>query len=60
MAIYRMLRTASFSPEDVERLAAAYEDALQTLHIVNRADPITVQSPAVSPAEPMTVMVTVT
>ena len=42
MAIYQMLRTASFSPEDVERLATAYEDALQVLQIVNRADPITV------------------
>ena len=42
MAIYQMLRTASFSPEDVERLATAYEDALQVLRIVNRADPITV------------------
>jgi hypothetical protein len=42
MAIYQMLRTASFSPEDVERLATAYEDALHALRIVNRADPITV------------------
>ena len=42
MAIYQMLRTASFSPEDVERLATAYEDAPQVLRIVNRADPITV------------------
>jgi len=37
-----MLRTASFSPEDSERLATAYEDALRALHVVNRADPITV------------------
>ncbi len=36
-----MLRTASFSPEDNERLATAYEDALRALHIANRADPIT-------------------
>lgn len=42
MAIYGMLRTASFSPQDNERLAAAYEDALHALRIVNRADPITV------------------
>jgi len=37
-----MLRTASFSPEDSERLATAYEDALRALHVVNRADRITV------------------
>ena len=37
-----MLKTLSFSPEDVERLATAYEDALHALRIVNRADPITV------------------
>jgi len=42
VAIYRMLRTASFSPEVNERLAAAYEDALRALRIANRADPITV------------------
>jgi hypothetical protein len=37
-----MLRTASFSPEDIERLTTAYEDALRALRVVNRADPITV------------------
>ena len=42
MAIYPMLKTVSFSPEEVERLATAYEDALRSLHLVNRADPITV------------------
>jgi hypothetical protein len=42
MAIYPMLKTVAFSPEDVERLATAYEDALKALRIVNRADPITV------------------
>ena len=42
MAIYPMLKTVSFSPEDVERLATAYENALHALRIVNRADPITV------------------
>jgi integrase len=42
MAIYPMLKTVSFSPEDVERLATAYEDALRALRVVNRADPITV------------------
>jgi integrase len=42
MAIYQMLKTVSFSPEDIERLATAYEDALRALRVVNRADPITV------------------
>jgi integrase len=42
MAIYKMLKTVSFSPEDIERLATAYEDALRALRVVNRADPITV------------------
>jgi len=42
MAIYPMLKTVSFSPEEVERLATAYEDALRALRVVNRADPITV------------------
>jgi hypothetical protein len=36
-----MLRTAAFSPEDNERLATAYEEALRALHLVNRADPVT-------------------
>lgn len=42
MAIYRLLKAASFSPEDVERVKTAYEDALRALRIVNRADPLTV------------------
>jgi len=41
VAIYRMLRTASFSPEDNERLATVYEEALRALHLTNRADPLT-------------------
>jgi hypothetical protein len=36
-----MLRTAAFSPEDNQRLATAYEDALRALHLVNRDDPVT-------------------
>jgi hypothetical protein len=36
-----MLRTASFSPEENEWLAAAYEDALRALRLANRADPVT-------------------
>jgi len=41
VAIYRMLRTASFSPEVNEQLAAAYEDAVRALRLANRADPVT-------------------
>ena len=41
MAIYQLIQTASFSPEDVTRLTAAYEDALRKLQLSNRTDPIT-------------------
>jgi hypothetical protein len=41
MAIYHLIQTASFSPEDVTRLTAAYEDALRKLQLSNRTDPIT-------------------
>lgn len=41
MAIYRLLERSSFGPRDVERMIAAYEDALRVLHLVNRTDPVT-------------------
>jgi hypothetical protein len=41
VAIYRILRTAGFSPGDNERLATAYEDVLRALNLANRADPVT-------------------
>ncbi|MGB6539846.1 MAG: hypothetical protein WBF03_03095 [Xanthobacteraceae bacterium] len=41
MAIYQLIQTASFSPEDVTRLTTAYEDALRELQLSNRTDPIT-------------------
>lgn len=41
MAIYRMLRDASFGADEVIRLSAAYEYALQTLRLKKRTDPVT-------------------
>ena len=41
MAIYRILQNMPLSPEDISRLAAAYEATLQALNLVDRNDPIT-------------------
>jgi hypothetical protein len=41
VAIYRLLQEAAFGPEDVENLAAAYEDALRILGLKSRTDPLT-------------------
>jgi hypothetical protein len=41
MAIYRLLKEAAFSPEDVRRMTAAYEAALQLLRLNDRNDPVT-------------------
>jgi hypothetical protein len=41
VAIYRLLKEASFSPEDARRMTAAYEAALQLLRLVDRTDPVT-------------------
>ena len=40
MAIYRLLKSASFSPETIACMTAAYEDALRVLR-VDRQHPIT-------------------
>jgi hypothetical protein len=40
MTVHRLLQNLAFSQEDIERLAAAYEDALRALHISDRDDPI--------------------
>jgi len=40
VAIYQMIQTASYSPEDIERLTTAYEGALRLLQVANRTDPI--------------------
>jgi len=41
MAIYRILQNMPLSPEDISRLAAAYEATLQALGLADRNDPIT-------------------
>lgn len=41
MAIYRFLRTEAYEPQDVERLAHAYELALIRLDLKDRHDPLT-------------------
>ncbi len=38
MAIYRLLQQHAFSPEEITRMAAAYEDALVVLGISDRTD----------------------
>jgi hypothetical protein len=40
MTMHRLLQTLAFNPDDIERLAAAYEQALQALYISDRDDPI--------------------
>ena len=41
MAIYRLFSREPFSPSEQARLAAAYECALEKLHLKNRDDPVT-------------------
>ena len=41
MAIYRILQNSPLSPEDIGRLAAAYEATLKALDLIDRSDPIT-------------------
>jgi hypothetical protein len=38
--MYDTLLSAAFNQDDIERLAAAYEEALLALHISDRDDPI--------------------
>jgi hypothetical protein len=40
MAIRRLIQNLAFNQDDIERLAAAYEEALRFLHISDRDDPI--------------------
>jgi hypothetical protein len=40
VAIYRLLQGSAFDPDAVERIAAAYEDALLALKVTDRADPV--------------------
>ncbi len=41
MAIYRMIASGSFNPEQIEALTCAYEGALSDLKMVDRNDPLT-------------------
>jgi hypothetical protein len=40
MPIYRLLQNMPMEPEDIRRLTTAYEQALRTLGIVDRGDPL--------------------
>jgi len=41
MAIYRILQNVPMAPEDISRLATAYEAALKALGLADRTDPLT-------------------
>jgi integrase len=41
VAIYRLLQNSAFGPEDIERLSAAYEEALRLLQLSDRTDAAT-------------------
>jgi hypothetical protein len=40
MPLVRLLRDNSFGPEEIVVMSAAFEDALATLHLVDREDPL--------------------
>ena len=40
MTIHRLIQNLSFNQDDIDRLSAAYEDALRALHISDRDDPV--------------------
>ena len=41
MAIYRLLKEASFGPDELNQLGAAYERTLEALGLTDRNDPMT-------------------
>ena len=41
MTIHKLLKNATFRPEEIERLVAAYEETLRALGLKDRSDPIT-------------------
>jgi hypothetical protein len=41
MTIYRLLHHAAMEPKEVSRITAAYEQALHTLCVKDRDDPLT-------------------
>ena len=41
MAIYRLLKNSTLEPEEISRITEAYQQALHTLCIKDRDDPLT-------------------
>jgi len=41
MAIYRLLKNSTLGPEEISRITEAYEQALHTLCVKDRDDPLT-------------------
>jgi hypothetical protein len=41
MAIYRLLQNSALEPEEISRITKAYEQALHTLCVKDRDDPLT-------------------
>lgn len=41
MAIYRILQNSPLEPEEITRLSTAYEQALRTIGVQDRNDPLT-------------------
>ena len=41
MAIYRLLKNSTLAPEEINRITKAYEQALHTLCVRDRDDPLT-------------------
>jgi hypothetical protein len=41
MAIYRLLQNSTMEPEEISRITEAYEQALHTLCVKDRDDPLT-------------------
>jgi hypothetical protein len=40
MSIRRLLKDSNLGPEEIDRLTMAYEQALRSLHLVDRDDPV--------------------
>lgn len=41
MTIYRILQNSPLGPDEIARLSAAYEEALRTIGVEDRNDPLT-------------------
>lgn len=41
LAIYRILQISPLGPEEITRLSSAYEQALRTIGVQDRSDPLT-------------------